>query len=93
MIYGPILAWILAIVIGLMWYWGESHARYLFFAHILLPIFGMVHVGVMFSLIPFNFVLTQLLKIAYLSQGMFFAFALADRYSMMQKNFQQYSGR
>ncbi len=89
MIYGPILGWTLAIIIGSMWYWGESYARYLFFGHILLPIFAMVHVGVMLGLIPFNFVLTQLLKIAYLCQGMFFALALAHRYSMMQKNFQR----
>jgi diguanylate cyclase (GGDEF)-like protein/PAS domain S-box-containing protein len=89
MIYGPILGWVLVIAIGLMWYWGESYARYLFFGHILLPIFGMVHVSVMFGLIPYNFVFTQLLKVAYLSQGMFFALALADRYSMMQKNFQR----
>ena len=40
MIYGPILGWILVIVVGLMWYWGESHARYLFLGHILLPILG-----------------------------------------------------
>ncbi len=88
-IYGPILGWTLAIIVGLMWYWGEYHARYLFFGHILLPVFAMVHVAVMFSLIPFSFVLAQLLKIAYLCQGMFFALALADRYSMMQKNFQR----
>ena len=89
MIYGPILGWILAIVVGLMWYWGESHARYLFLAHILLPILAMVYVGVLSSIIPFSFVLTQSLKIAYLLQGIFFALALADRYSMMQRNFQR----
>ena len=88
MVYGPLLGWTLAILIGLMWYWGESHARYLFLGHILLPILGMAHVGVMSGLIPYNFVLTQTLKVAYLLQGMFFALALADRYSMMQRNFQ-----
>jgi diguanylate cyclase (GGDEF)-like protein/PAS domain S-box-containing protein len=88
MIYGPILGWILAIFIGLMWYWGESHARYLFLAHILLPILGMAYVGMMSGLIQFNFALAQSFRFAYLFQGMFFALALADRYSMMQRNFQ-----
>jgi len=87
-IYGPALAWILPIVIGLMWYWGESHARYLFLAHVQFPVIAFVHVGVMVGFVPYNFVLTQMLKIAYLFQGMFFALALADRYSMMQRNFQ-----
>ena len=89
MVYGPILGSILAVVVGLMWFWGESHARYLFLAHILLPVLATVYVAVMSGVIPFSFTLSQSLKIAYLSQGMFFALALADRYSMMQRNFQR----
>ena len=62
--------------------------RYLFLAHVPLPILAMLYVGVLSSLIPFSFALTQALKIAYLLQGIFFALALADRYSVMQRNFQ-----
>jgi len=87
MAYGPALAYVLAIVIGLMWYWGESHARYLFLAHVQLPIIGTIHVAAMAGLIPFNPILTQLLPIAYLWQGLFFMLALVDRYSIMQRRF------
>jgi hypothetical protein len=38
MIYGPLLASALVIIIGLMWYWGEPQARYLFLAQVLLPV-------------------------------------------------------
>ncbi len=88
MIYGPILACVLVVVIGAMWYWGESRARYLCIAHIPLPVLGIVYVGVQSGLIPFSFVLAQSLKFAYLFQGMFFALALADRYALMQRHFQ-----
>jgi hypothetical protein len=59
MIYGPSLRWILTIVIGLMWFWGESHARYLFLGHIPLPILGVLYVAALSSLIPFSFALAQ----------------------------------
>jgi len=88
MIYGPMLAWALAIVIGLIWYSGESHARFLFLAHVQFPILGAMHVGMMAGIVPFDFMLAQPLKLGYLWQGMFLSLALADRYSIMQRNFQ-----
>lgn len=87
MVYGPVLGCVLAAVIGLMWYWGEAHARYLFLAHVPLPIIASIHVGVMSGLIPYHPMLAHLLPVAYLSQGMFFALALADRYAIMQGRF------
>lgn len=88
MIYGPLLAWALAIVTGLMWYRGESHARYLFLAHIQFPILGTIQVAMVTGIVPFDFMWAQALKGAYLWQGMFLSLALADRYSIMQRNFQ-----
>ena len=87
MIYGPILACAFVVVIGLMWYGGRSRARYLFLAHVQFPIIAVVTVGSMVGFIPFHFVLVQLLKVAYLWQGLFFSLALVDRYSIMQRNF------
>ena len=88
MIYGPMLAWALARHYGLMWYKGESHARYLFLAHVQFPILGTMHVGMMTGIVPFDFMWAQSLKVGYLWQGMFLSLALADRYSIMQRNFQ-----
>ena len=88
LIYGPLLAWALAIVTGLMWYRGESHARYLFLAHVQFPILATMHVGVLVGIVPFDFMWGQGLKFGYLWQGMFLSLALADRYSIMQRNFQ-----
>jgi len=87
MAYGPALAYVLAVVIGLMWYRGESHARYLFLAHVQLPIIGTIHALTMAGLIPFKPVLGQLLPLAYPWQGLFFMLALVDRYSIMQRRF------
>jgi two-component system, sensor histidine kinase LadS len=88
MIYGPMLAWALAVTTGLMWYKRESYARYLFLAHIQFPILGTMQVMTMTGLMPFSFAGAQGLKFAYLWQGMFLSLALADRYSIMQRNFQ-----
>ncbi|MEW6533635.1 MAG: diguanylate cyclase [Thermodesulfobacteriota bacterium] len=88
MIYGPVLALALLIIIGLMWYWGESQARYLFLAQSLLPVVAVLHVGTRMGLIPFTTVLNQSLEFAYLWHGMFFSLALADRYAAMQRSFQ-----
>jgi len=89
MIFGPLLGCAVGTVVGLMWYWGESHARYLFMAHVQLPILACLHVALMVGFLPYNLVLAQSLKVAYLWQGMFFALALANRYSMMQRRFRQ----
>jgi two-component system, sensor histidine kinase LadS len=88
LIYGPIVACALAIVTGLMWYRGKSDARYLFLAHVQFPIISAMHVGMMVGIVPFDYMWTQGLKLAYLWQGMFLSLALADRYSIMQRNFQ-----
>ncbi|MGO9569429.1 MAG: diguanylate cyclase [Desulfomonilaceae bacterium] len=88
MIYGPMLAWALAVTTGLMWYKGEPYARYLFLAHVQFPIFGTIQVMMMTGILPFDFMGAQLVKAAYLWQGMFLSLALADRYSIMQRNFQ-----
>jgi len=88
LIYGPVLAWPLAIVTGLMWYRGESHARYLFLAHVQFPILAAMHVGMMVGIVTFDFLWSQSLKFGYLWQGMFLSLAMADRYSIMQRNFQ-----
>ncbi len=88
LIYGPLLAWALSVVTGLMWYRGESHARYLFLAHVQFPIVGMIYAGMMEGFLPFDPMLAQMVKGAYLWQGMFLSLALADRYSIMQRNFQ-----
>ena len=88
MICGPLLGWALAIVTGLMWYKGESHARYLFLAHVQFPILGAMHVGMLTGIVPFDSMLAQSLKLGYLWQGMFLSLALADRYSIVQRNFQ-----
>ncbi len=88
LIYGPLLACAMAIVTGLMWYRGESHARYLFLAHVQFPFLAAIHVGMMVGILPFGPMLAHLLKGAYLWQGMFLSLALADRYSIMQQNFQ-----
>jgi|GEM_PF-1080461 len=85
--YGIILAWALAITVGMMWFWGESQARYLFLGQVVLQVLAPVHVALMVGFIPFNLVLAQSLKVAYLAQGMFFALALADGYSIMQRRF------
>jgi diguanylate cyclase (GGDEF)-like protein/PAS domain S-box-containing protein len=88
LIYGPVLAWPLAIVTGLMWYRGESHARYLFLAHVQFPILAAMHVGMMVGIVTVDFLWGQSLKFGYLWQGMFLSLAMADRYSIMQRNFQ-----
>jgi diguanylate cyclase (GGDEF)-like protein/PAS domain S-box-containing protein len=89
MIYGPLLGCALAVVVGLMWYWGESHARYLFLAHIQFPILAWLYVAFMAGFLPYSKVLEQSARVAYLWQGLFFALALADRYSMMPQSFRQ----
>jgi diguanylate cyclase (GGDEF)-like protein/PAS domain S-box-containing protein len=88
MIYGPSLAWALAITTGLMLYKGESQARYLFLAHVQFPVLGTIQVLMLIGFLPFAFVWAQALKFAYLWQAMFLSLALADRYSIMQRNFQ-----
>jgi diguanylate cyclase (GGDEF)-like protein/PAS domain S-box-containing protein len=89
MIYGPIVATALLIIIGLMWHWGESQARYLFLAHVSLPVVAVLHVGTRIGLIPFTTILDRSIEFGYLWHGMFFSLALADRYSVMQRGFQR----
>ncbi len=89
LLYGPLLACALALVTGLIWYKGESHVRYLFMGHVQFPIIAAAHVGMMLGILPFYFMLAEYgVKFGYLWQGMFLSLALADRYSIMQRNFQ-----
>jgi diguanylate cyclase (GGDEF)-like protein/PAS domain S-box-containing protein len=89
MLYAPVLATALPIILGLMWHWGESKARYLFLAHVLLPVVAVTHVGTRVGLLPFSPILDQSLEFAYLWHGMFFSLALADRYSALQQGFRR----
>jgi signal transduction histidine kinase/DNA-binding response OmpR family regulator len=87
LIFTPILACTLTVTLGLMWYMGEPHARYLFLGHAPFPIVASVVAGILLGLVPFNPILSQLFKAAYLWQGIFFSLALADRFAVMQRNF------
>ncbi len=85
--FAPILACALTAMLGLMWYTGETHARYLFLAHAPFPVVAIVVAGLLVGFVPYNPVLAQLFKAAYLWQGIFFSLALADKFAVMQRNF------
>jgi signal transduction histidine kinase/CheY-like chemotaxis protein/HPt (histidine-containing phosphotransfer) domain-containing protein len=85
--FTPILTCALAVTLGLMWYMGETHARYLFLAHAPFPIVSIVVSGLLVGIVPFQPALNQLFKVAYLWQGIFFSLALADKFAVVQRNF------
>lgn len=76
-------------VIGLMWYQGEAHARYLFLGILLVPVYAAVHSGLLVGILPFNIVVFQSLKYGFLLQGILFTLALADRYAIKQQSVQK----
>lgn len=86
-IMAQMVAWSLALALGLMWYKGETHARYLFLAHAQLPLVGAAAVAFGVGILPFNPILAQVIKAGYLLQGIFFSLALADKFAVMQRNF------
>ncbi|MFZ5866185.1 MAG: diguanylate cyclase [Thermodesulfobacteriota bacterium] len=85
--YGIALSWMFVIVIGLMWYRGETTARYLFLAHVSFPILGAIVISQLQGFLPYNVFWLNALKIGYLLQGMFLSLALADQYATMQGGF------
>ena len=87
MIFTPFLAFTLTGILGLMWYRGETHARYLFLAHLPFPAIALVGASFLVGIVPFHPVLFQLIKVAYVWQGIFFTLALADRFAVMQRSF------
>jgi len=88
-ICSQIVAWSLALILGFMWYRGETHARYLFLAHAQFPVVAALAIGFVVGVLPFNPIWEQVIKAGYLLQGIFFSLALADRFAVMQRNFQQ----
>ncbi len=87
LMFGPILATALALTLGLMWYLGEPHARYLFLGHVQFPVIAAAVAGVMVGIVPYHPLLPQLAKVGYIWQGIFFSLALADRFASMQRDF------
>lgn len=87
-IFVQIVAWSLALTLGFMWYRGETHARYMFLAHVQFPVVAALAVGFSLGIVPFNPLSAQVIKVGYLFQGVFFSLALADKFAVMQRNFQ-----
>lgn len=87
-VYAPVFTLVLTVIVGYMWYKGEAYARYLFLAEIQYPGLLAVNAAVNAGLIPFDLVMNPAVKVAVLWQGMFYSLALADRYSIIQRNFQ-----
>ncbi len=87
MTFAPFLASALTVILGLMWYKGETHARYLFLAHLPFPAVAIAGACVLVGFLPFNPILVQLVKVAYVWQGIFFSLALADRFVEVQRSF------
>jgi signal transduction histidine kinase/CheY-like chemotaxis protein/HPt (histidine-containing phosphotransfer) domain-containing protein len=87
--FGQILPWTVVIILGFMWYRGETHARYLFLAHVQFPVIATSLAALVIGAVPFNPLLYQAIKVGYLLQGIFLSLALADRFAVMQRNFQQ----
>jgi len=87
-VYTPFFTLALAVIVGYMWYKGESYARYLFLAEVQYPGLLAVNAFVAAGAIPFDLVMNPAVKVAVLWQGMFYSLALADRYSIVQRNFQ-----
>ncbi|MFH0824499.1 MAG: response regulator [Pseudomonadota bacterium] len=83
----PILACILTSILAFMWYRGETHARYLFMAHLPFPLVGVVVVASLEGVLPFHPLLHQLPKAAYLWQAVFYSLSLADKFAVMQQGF------
>ncbi|MEW6352595.1 MAG: 7TM-DISM domain-containing protein [Thermodesulfobacteriota bacterium] len=89
LMFGPFLAFALTVTLGVMWYLGEPHARYLFLGHVQFPLTAAVVAASLVGILPFHPLVPQLSKAAYIWQGIFFSLALADRFALMQKNFRQ----
>ncbi|MEW6348761.1 MAG: ATP-binding protein [Thermodesulfobacteriota bacterium] len=89
LIYAPVFATALTLTIGLMWYLGEPHARYLLLGHAVFPVIATVVAAVLVGTLPFHHLVLQLAKLAYVWQGVFFSLALADRFATMQRDFRQ----
>jgi len=87
-IFAQIVAWSLALTIGFMWYKGETHGRYLFLAHAQFPVVAALAICFTMGILPYNPILAQVIKVGYLLQGIFFSLALADKFAVMQRNFQ-----
>ncbi len=85
--FTPFYALTLTGILGLLWYRGESHARYLFVAHAPFPVLALIVTGVMVGIVPYDPFLAQLGKIGYVWQGVFFSLALADKFAAIQRNF------
>jgi PAS domain S-box-containing protein len=88
-LYGLIISIASVVVIGLMWYQGEAHARYLFLGILPVPVYAAVHSSLLVGILPFNIVVFQSLKFGFLLQGILFTLALADRHAIMQRSAQK----
>ncbi len=86
-LFGPFLACVFVATLGFMWYLGETHARYLFLAHLPFPLVALVVAGLLIGIMPYSPITMQLVKAAYLWQGIFLSLALADRFAVMQRSF------
>ncbi len=85
--FAPVLACVFTVTLGLMWYLGQTQARYLFLAHAPAPVFAAVLGGLLVGSVPYHSYVTHVAKLAYVWQWIFFSLALADRFSLMQRNF------
>jgi signal transduction histidine kinase/DNA-binding NarL/FixJ family response regulator/HPt (histidine-containing phosphotransfer) domain-containing protein len=71
-----------------MWYEGESHARYVFLAHLPYPVVSAVAVAFLVGALPFTHFFEQTIKIGCIVQGIFLSVALADKFATRQRDFQ-----
>lgn len=86
--YTQLLAWTLVAILGFMWYKGETHARYVFLAHLPFPLLGAVVVGFLIGVLPYRPLFEQAIKLGCIVQGIFLSLALADKFATLQKDFQ-----
>lgn len=89
LVFSPVIALALVVVAGIMWHKGLRQARFVFAAHFQFPLVALLNALVNVGYLPYNFWLMHSIQLGFLVQGILLSLALADRFALLQLQFQE----
>jgi signal transduction histidine kinase/CheY-like chemotaxis protein/HPt (histidine-containing phosphotransfer) domain-containing protein len=89
LVFSPVMAITIVVLVGIMWRQGLRQARFVFAAHCQFPVVVLLNALVNVGYLPYSFWLMHSVQLGFLAQGILLSLALADRFALLQREFQE----
>ncbi len=88
LLFSPVLTFLALGLITYVWLSGVEQARFVVPAHIQFPVVVLLNAMVNTGYLPYNFWTMHSIQLGFLLQGLLLSLALADRFALLQRSFQ-----